>query len=198
MSDRPRFYYPSLLRFLHGCNALAVILAWLAAIFVYNRYDARLLKLPLPDLPASIDIHGTFGVGLLLTLPLFALYSFHLGSQRLVRSHSFRQLRHLDRPAGWYALHRIANTLMLLAVTLAFATGRMMKEAWLPEGNLQEIWYTLHLWSWVAVGVSLALHVSLGLRVGGTAMLRSIWSRTTRPHDTPRQWTQQVQKIWKP
>ncbi|MBK4729140.1 cytochrome b/b6 domain-containing protein [Oxynema sp. CENA135] len=198
MSERSRPYQPSLLRLLHAANALVVLCAWLSAILVYNTYDRRFVQLPLPEIPGSIDIHGTFAVGLLLTLPPFALYSFHLGSKRLIQSDSWRQLKHLDRPSGRYALHRIANTLILLATTVAFVSGRMMKEDWLPQGNLQELWYTIHLWGWIFVGIALILHIALGVWVGGIALMRSMVSWRMRENDTPQTWWQQVQRIWKP
>jgi len=191
----PRLYQPSLLRFLHGVNALVVVLALVSSFWVYNLYDGRLIQLPLPQTPDIIGIHGTFGVGLLV---VFALYSFHLGQNRLIGANTLHQLQQIDRPSGRYAFLRLVNTIMLLAATFALATGRMMKEEWLPAGNLNEIWYGLHLWAWVVMAIALGLHLFAVWRAGGTVLLRSILSWQTRKNDTPRQWWQQVQSIWKP
>jgi len=191
-------YQPSLLRLLHGLTALVILLALLSSAWVYLSYDKRLIQLSVPKIPDIIGIHGTFGVGLLLLLPLFALYSFHLGQNRLIGSNTLPQLQRLPRPAGRYAFHRLVNTVMLLAATFALITGRMMKEAWLPEGQLTETWYTLHLWAWVLMALALVFHLVTASWVGGVRLLRSMLTWQTRDRDTPRQWWQQIQSIWKP
>lgn len=191
-------YQPSLLRLLHGLTALVILLALLSSAWVYLSYDKRLIQLSVPKIPDIIGIHGTFGVGLLLLLPLFALYSFHLGQNRLIGSNTLPQLQRLPRAAGRYALHRLVNTVMLLAATFALITGRMMKEAWLPEGRLTETWYTLHLWAWVLMALALVFHLAAASWVGGVRLLQSMLTWQTRDRDTPRQWWQQIQSIWKP
>ncbi len=191
-------YQPSLLRLLHGLTALVILLALLSSAWVYLSYDQRLIQLSVPDIPDIIGIHGTFGVGLLLLFPLFAVYSFHLGQNRLIGSNTLTRLTELPRPAGRYALHRLVNTVMLFAATLALITGRMMQEAWLPEGELAHTWYTLHLWAWVLMALALVCHLVAGVWVGGVSLLRSMLTWQTRDRDTPRQWWQQIQSIWKP
>ncbi|MGC9502822.1 cytochrome b/b6 domain-containing protein [Baaleninema sp.] len=196
--SRSQPYQPSLLRLLHGLTALVILLALLSAAWVYLTYDGRLIQLSIPRIPDIIGIHGTFGVGLLLLLPLFALYSFHLGQNRLISSNTLRQLPQLPRPAGRYALHRLINTVMLIAATFALITGRMMKEEWLPEGRLTETWYTLHLWAWVVMAMAVVVHLTAASWAGGVALLRSMLTAQTRENDRPRQWWQQIQSIWKP
>ncbi|MDC0833948.1 hypothetical protein CKA32_002929 [Geitlerinema sp. FC II] len=196
--SRSQPYQPSLLRLLHGLTAVVILLALLSAAWVYLTYDRRLLQLSVPTIPDIIGIHGTFGVALLFCLPLFALYSFHLGQNRLVGANTLRQLRQLHRPAGRNALHRLVNTVMLLAATFALITGRMMKEAWLPAGELYETWYTLHLWAWVTMAIAAIVHLVTAFWVGGLSLLRSMWTWHTRDNDTPRQWWPQIQSIWKP
>lgn len=120
-------YQPSLLRFLHGINALIALLAIITSFWVYNTFDGRLIKLPLPEINDIIGIHGTFGLAFLLLMPAFALYSFHVGHKRLVQSDSLAKLRQIGKPIWWYSLHRMVNTVMLIAATWALITGRMMK-----------------------------------------------------------------------
>jgi hypothetical protein len=48
-----------------------------------------------------------------------ALYSFHAGRRRLVQADSVAQLAEVGKPIWWYSLHRIVNTLLLLAATFA-------------------------------------------------------------------------------
>ena len=85
-----RPYQPLLLRLLHGVNAAIALLAILSAFLVYNTYDGRFGKVPVPQIADIIGIHGTFGKMLLLgIMPTFALYSFHAGQKRLVQPDSF-------------------------------------------------------------------------------------------------------------
>lgn len=190
-----RLYQPLLLRILHGLSAAIALLAIATSFWVYNTYDGRLIQLSLPQIPNIIDIHGTFGVMFFVLLPFFALYSFHLGAKRLIQPDTFGKLGQLDRAIGWYSWHRVVNTLMLLAATFAIATGRMMKEEWLPAGKLDSIWYRGHLWGWVILTVCLCIHVVMGLKVGGMRLVRSMISVQYRPDDSPRVWWQQIQTI---
>ncbi|MDY6782351.1 MAG: cytochrome b/b6 domain-containing protein [Cyanobacteriota bacterium] len=183
-----RPYQPLLLRILHGLNAAIALLAILTSFWVYNTYDGRLIRLPLPKISGIIGIHGTFGLTFFLFFPLFALYSFHLGSQRLIQPNSLGNAAKLDRKIGWYSWHRILNTLMLIAATLSIVTGRMMQEKWLPAEELDHIWYKLHVAGWVILVISVILHVAMGLKVGGFPLIQSIFARSYRPDDSPRIW----------
>jgi uncharacterized iron-regulated membrane protein len=129
-------YQPVLLRISHGVIALLTVLALVSGFWVYNTYDKRWGSFPLPKLAHIQDLHGTIALTFLLTLPFFALYSFHLGYRRLPQEQFFTQLKQLGTPAWWISIHRFTNLLMLLAVTFASLTGRMMQEKWLPAGEI--------------------------------------------------------------
>jgi Prokaryotic cytochrome b561 len=185
-------YQPVLLRILHGFAAILTVLALITGFWVYNTYDQRWGSLALPTLGDIQGIHGTIALTFLLLLPFFALYSFHLGYRRLVQEQSLSQLKRLGEPAGWISWHRFANTLMLLAVTVAVVTGRMMKEEWLPAGEIHRPWYLAHLAAWVSVLMSFALHLLTGAKVGGVPLLRSMFNWKMRDGDTPRLWLQGI------
>ena len=94
-----------------------------------------------------IGIHGTLGLCFFLGIPALAIYSFHPGRKRLLQADSLSNLLNLNKPLSWYSWHRLVNTLMLLAATLAVFSGRTMKEEWLPNGELNHFWYYLHLFA---------------------------------------------------
>jgi len=181
-------YQPILLRLLHGVMALLTLLALLSGFWVYNTYDGRWGTLPLPSVSDIQGIHGTIALVALLLFPFFVLYSFHLGDRRLIQPTSLRQLYSIGQPASWLALHRIANTVMLLVLTFAVLTGRMMKEEWLPAGEKNHGWYLAHLVAWGCVFLSLGSHLLLGAKVGGLPLLRSMFSRQMRSEDRPHSW----------
>lgn len=193
----PRFqpYQPLLLRLLHGVNALVALLAIVTSFLVYNTYDGRLLKLPLPAIKDIIGLHGTFGLTFLLVMPAFAIYSFHLGQKRLVQPDSFKKLAQVGKPIWWYSLHRIVNTGMLIATTFAVVSGRMMKEEWLPAGELHHIWYALHLTAWVVLVSSLAIHLLMSFKVGGLPLWLSMLSTYYRPEDAPSTWFRKIRDL---
>lgn len=186
-------YQPILLRILHGTTGVLTILALISGFLVYNTYDKRWGSLDLFTLGNIQDIHGTIALTFLLLLPVFALYSFHLGHRRLVQTQSFSQLKQINQPIGWIAVHRFANTLMLLAATLAVITGRMMQEAWLPAGETYHAWYLAHLIAWLCLLIGLAFHLLTGAKVGGTPLLLSMLNWRIRGEDTPRSWLQGIQ-----
>jgi cytochrome b subunit of formate dehydrogenase len=185
-------YQPVLLRILHGVAALLVVLALITGFWVYNTYDKRWGSLPLPSLGDIQGIHGTIALTFLLLLPVFALYSFHLGDRRLVQDRSISELKQFGRPVWWLSVQRLANTLMLLAVTFSVVTGRMMKEEWLPAGEIDRQWYLAHLVAWLCVFVSLALHLLMGAKVGGVPLLVSMFSWKTCDDDAPHSWLQAI------
>jgi hypothetical protein len=152
-------YQPVLLRILHGFAAVLIVLALISGFLIYNTYDKHWGSLALPTIGNIQGIHGTFALTLLLFLPVFALYSFHIGFRRLVEEQSFSQLQLLGKPVWWISVHRVVNTLMLLAATFAVLTDRMMKEEWLPAGEIHHQWYLAHLLAWVCVFISLAFHL---------------------------------------
>lgn len=183
-------YQPILLRLLHGLAALLTIFALITGFWVYNTYDKRWGSLPLPALGDIQGIHGTIALTFLLLLPVFALYSFHLGDRRLLQAQSLSHLKQIGQPVWWVSIHRFTNTLMLLAATFAVVTGRMMKEEWLPAGDLYRQAYAAHLAAWVCVFVSLALHLLMGAKVGGVPLLASMLTWKRRADDMPRSWLQ--------
>ncbi|MEG3880079.1 cytochrome b/b6 domain-containing protein [Microcoleus sp. herbarium7] len=189
-------YQPLLLRLLHGVNAAIALLAILSAFLVYNTYDGRLGTLPLPRIADIIGIHGTFGKMLLLgVMPAFALYSFHAGQKRLVQPDSFKTLMQIPKPMGWYSLHRLVNTLMLLALTWAIASGSMVKEEWLPAGELTQLWYYLHASGWAVLVFCLGMHLLMSAKVGGLPLILSVFDIAYRPQDSPAVWWQKIRSL---
>ncbi|MCY7338322.1 MAG: cytochrome b/b6 domain-containing protein [Chamaesiphon sp.] len=186
--SRTRPYQPVLLRILHGVAAVLLVLALISGFLIYNTYDKRWGSFALPTIGDIQGTHGTIALTFLLFLPVFALYSFHIGYRRLVQEQSFSQLKQFGKPVWWISLHRFANTLMLLAATFAVVTGRMMKEEWLPNGEIHRQWYLAHLVAWVCVFMSLALHLLMGAKVGGMPLLVSMFNWKTRGEDTPLSW----------
>jgi hypothetical protein len=159
---------------------------------VYDRFDKRLGTVNLPIVPNTQGIHGTIALTFLILLPIFAVYCFHIGDRRLVQSQSMQQfgqqLSEIGKPIWWVSLQRLTNTLMLIAATLAVITGRMMQEIWLPNGELNHIWYIGHLISWVVMAISIALHLLMSAKVGGISLLLSIYSWRIRETDLPKNW----------
>ncbi|QSJ20385.1 cytochrome b/b6 domain-containing protein [Nostoc sp. UHCC 0702] len=182
-------YQPLLLRILHGVSGILVSAAIITGFLVYNTYDRRFGKLPIPAIGEIQDIHGTLALFFLLVLPVFALYSFHAGHKRLLQPDSLRNLTVFGRPSWWVSLQRIANTLMLIASVLAVISGRMMKEEWLPTGELNHIWYFFHLGAWAVMVCCLAIHLLMSSKVGGVPLLISMYSLKVRPEDSPTKWS---------
>lgn len=182
-------YYPLLLKILHGLSGVLAIAAIITGFLVYNSFDGRFGRIFIPRIEGIIDIHGTIAVFFFVIFPAFALYSFHAGNKRLLQKNSLQNLTQVGRPIWWVSLQRIANTLMLIAGVLVVLSGRMMKEEWLPSGQLNHSWYTLHLISWVIIVFCLAIHILMSSKVGGVPLLLSIFSSNVRPEDSPKQWS---------
>lgn len=189
-------YQPFLLRVLHGITGLCLILAIFTALWTYAVYDGRWLKIPFPNHKEIEGIHGTFGLYTLLIFPAFVRYAFQQGKKRLVQSDSLAKLKQFGKPIWWYTLNRLANTLLLLSLTFALFSGKMMDTTWLPKGELDHRWYYAHLISWVVMVVAIALHLLINARVGGTALLLSMWDRKIRDKDSPRLWRGHVIAWW--
>jgi Prokaryotic cytochrome b561 len=190
-------YQPLPFRLLHGLNAAIALLAVVTAFLVYNTYDGRFGKIPVPRIADIIGIHGTFGKLLILgILPAFALYSFHAGQKRLVQPNSFEKLAQVGKPIWWYSLHQIVNTLMLLSLTFSIASGSMVKEEWLPAGELTQVWYYLHLTGWAVLISCLALHLLMSAKVGGLPLILSVFDSKYRPEDSPAAWWQKMRSLF--
>ncbi len=169
-------YQPSLLRLTHGVTALLVLAAWLSGLIVYSRYDGRWGRLPFTPPGSWIDLHGQAGFLLLPLGLVFAAYALTLGRPRL---------------------RRATNTMALGALALAVATGKLMQEDWLRDGQLHHLAYSLHLVAWLLIGLAVVLHVAGSLRLGGTPLLASMASTSLRPGDRPGDWPGQVRRYLK-
>ncbi len=181
-------YQPVLLRLLHSAIAILVFAALITGFMVYDRFDKRFGTLNLPIVPNTQGIHGTIALTFLILLPIFAIYCFHLGSRRLVQAQSLRQLTEVGKPIWWISLQRLTNTLILLSATFAVITGRMMQEEWLPNEELNHVWYIGHLISWLLMIVSIAMHLLMSAKVGGLPLLLSIYNWKVRAEDMPKSW----------
>jgi len=186
--NRSAPYQPLLLRILHGVSGILVIGAVISGFLVYNTFDKRFGYIPIPKINPIQDIHGTLAVFFLILLPFFALYSFHAGKNRLLQPDSIQKLTQVGKPIWWVSLQRLVNTKMLLSAVLAVVSGRMMKEEWLPTGELDHIWYYVHLIAWVIMICCLAIHILMSAKVGGVPLLLSILSWKFRTEDSPVNW----------
>ncbi len=189
---RSKPYLPLLLRIFHNLAAGLALLAIVTSFLVYNTYDGRFGKLPLPRIRGIIDLHGTVGLFFLLILPIFSIYSFHAGEKRLVQSDSFQKLSQFGKPIWWLSLQRIVNTAMLLAATFAVITGRMMQEKWLPNGEFNHLWYTMHLTAWAVLVLCLAFHLLATAKVGGVPLFLAMFDPTFRREDSPDTWPEKI------
>lgn len=189
-------YQPFLLRLIHGISGFLAIAAVMTGFWVYDIYDGRFGKLSLPPIPDIQGIHGTFGLFFLLSLPALAIYSFYVGYRKLIQADFASKLfQQVGKPMWWMNLQRITNTAMLLAATFAVITGRMMKEAWLPAGELYHVWYSLHLTAWLVMVLAIALHLLMSAKVGGTPLLMSMMSFKYRPEESPKRWWSNI-RTW--
>ena len=187
----PKFsqpYQPLLLRILHGLTGLFTIGAIITAFWTYDVFDGRWGTISLPKFTEIEGIHGTFGVWTLIIFPLFAIYAFHKGKQRLIQPDSFKKVTKFGQPIWWYTLHRLVNTLSILAVTFAVSSGRMMDEKWLPQGELNHRWYYAHLVSWLILVICIALHLLMSIKVGGVPLILSMINWRFRTKDSPALW----------
>lgn len=129
-----------------------MLAAWLSGLIVYSRYDGRWGRLPFTPPGSWIDLHGQAGFLLLPLGLVFAAYALTLGRPRL---------------------KRITNTMALGALALAVATGKLMQEDWLRDGQLHHLAYSLHLVAWLLIGLAVVLHLGDSLRLGA----RRCWPR---------------------
>jgi hypothetical protein len=193
--NRTAPYQPLLLRILHAVSSILTIGAIISGFLVYNAFDGRFGKAPIAKIDPIQDIHGTLGLFFLISLPVFALYSLHAGQKRLLQPGSLQQFTQVGKPIWWVSLQRLANTLMLLASVFAVISGRMMKEEWLPLGELNHIWYSFHLIAWVVMICCVAIHILLSTKVGGAMLLLSMINWQSRPEDSPTRWFSRL-SLW--
>jgi hypothetical protein len=181
-------YQPLLLRILHGLTGLFAVAAMITAYWTYDVYDGRWGSIYLPKFTEIEGIHGTFGLWTLLIFPLFAIYAFNRGKQRLIQTNSLAKLTQFNKPIGWYSWHRLINTLVIFAVTFAVFSGKMMSEKWLPQGELNHFWYYAHLISWLILLLAIALHLLMSIKVGGIPLIASMLNWQFRRQDSPKLW----------
>ena len=176
-------YQPLAFRLLHGLIGVLILIAIATGVLIYNAYDGRIGHLPIPTVPKIMGIHKLFGRIFLLGMPIFALYSFHVGRRRLLQPDSIQQLSVANKPIWWYTLHRFVNTFLLLAATFALVSGREMDEGWMARGELTHLWYSLHLASWAIMAVCIMAHLLMSIRVGGIPLLLSVLHLRSRAYD---------------
>jgi len=189
-------YQPLLLRILHGLTGLFLLAAILTALWTYDTYDGRWGNVPLPAYRDIEGIHGTFGLYTLLIFPAFVIYAFHRGQRRLVQPDSLAGLAQVGKPIWWYTLNRFTNTFALVALTFALFSGKMMDEAWLPQGELNHAWYYAHLIAWVIMVIAIALHLLMNAKVGGIPLLLSMLNWKFREKDSPARWSVHLSQWW--
>lgn len=151
---------------------------WLTGLLVYSAYDGRFGRLPF-TLPGEwINIHGTVGVVLWPLALLFVFYAITAGRARL---------------------RQPANSLVLLALALALAvaSGKLMDEDWLRDGQLHQVVYGVHLLAWLLIALAIALHVGSVLRRGGLPLARSMASFQVSTGDLPGNWFDQIRRSFK-
>ncbi|MBW4600270.1 MAG: cytochrome b/b6 domain-containing protein [Calothrix sp. FI2-JRJ7] len=187
-------YQPLLLRLLHSINAVLIIGALITGFLVYDSWDGRFGSLGITRTNRElIDTHGTFGFFIsFVALPIFLIYCWNAGRQRLIQASTFKQLGNIGTPAWWYALQQVTNTLVLLAALFSVVSGKFQDENWLPQGELNHIAYYIHLIAWVVIVLALLMHLLMSAKVGGFPLLLSMLDTTYRPKDSPRLWRQKI------
>lgn len=189
-------YQPLILRLVHGITSLLVISAAITGFLVYDSWDGRFgglgITLKNRDL---IDIHGTFGFFLLPILILLTIYSIRIGYRRLIQADSFNKLKEFGQPIWWYTLQRFTNTLILISALFALLSGKFQNENWLPQGEVNQPWYYIHLIAWCGVIVAFMLHLLMSIKVGGIPLLLSMFDAKIRSDDSPKLWAEKV-KNW--
>jgi hypothetical protein len=181
-------YQPVLLRLLHNASGLLIFSALITGYIIYDRYDKRWGTLNLPTFRDPQGLHGTIAITFLILLPIFALYCFHVGDRYLVQKESLSHLKNINKPIWWISLQRLTNTLTLVSATLAVVTGRMMKEDWLPNQELNHAWYIGHLLSWLLMIVSIASHLLMSIKIGGLPLILSMMKWQVQTKDIPKSW----------
>lgn len=189
-------YQSLFLRLSHALNAFLAMGAFITGFLVYDSYDRRFGGLGLTQNNRDlIDIHGTFGFFLFYIYIAFAIYSLTAGKKRLIQPNTLKNLTQTNKPGWWYTLLRLTNTIALIAAALSVISGKFQDENWLPQGNLNEVWYYLHLIAWVMIGFAIALHILMAIKVGGTPLIISMFNTHYRPEDHPKLWLRNI-KNW--
>jgi hypothetical protein len=85
----------------------------------------------------------------------------------------------------------------LVALVLAVATGKLMQENWLRDGELHHLVYALHLVAWLVIGLAVLVHVAGSLQQGGWPLLASMSNTSVREGDLPGDWPGQIRRYMK-
>jgi NADH:ubiquinone oxidoreductase subunit 5 (subunit L)/multisubunit Na+/H+ antiporter MnhA subunit len=188
-------YQPFLLRVVHALAGGLAIASILTGFWVYNTYDGRFGRLPLPTVNEVEGLHGTFGLLFLLTFPALAIYSLRVGYRRLIQPNTLNVLvSQVNHPRWWVTLQRVVNTSLLLAAILSLITGRMMQEEWMAQQELHHMAYSLHLLGWVVMVVAVLCHLLINAKVGGIPLLLSMVNWQYLPKESPRHWPGHIQR----
>lgn len=190
-------YKPLVLRLFHGINAFLAIAALITGFLVYDSWDGRFGQLSLTvKNRALIDIHGTFSVLLLLVFLAFVIVNLKLGKNYLTNAKDLSKLNvKVGENVWWYRLQRLVNTTIFLALVLSLATGKMQDENWLPQGEVNHIWYNLHLIAWLITLIALLAHLLMSAKVGGKTLFISMFNNKYRPQDSPKLWQDKI-RAW--
>lgn len=194
---RKQPYQSLIFRLLHAGQGILAILGMLTGYWLLNTWDPQFGGLPLPLAPdASIEWHEEIGGVFSGAIALFIAYSLWAGRRRLIQTKSLAQLTQVGQPAGWYALHRLVNTSLLIFGALAVISGDNMNDDALKTGVFSDWGYGLHVLSWLGMLLGLLLHVLLSLKVGGVPLVLSIANFNVRDKDKPSHWPQRLLHWW--
>ncbi|MBE9062121.1 cytochrome b/b6 domain-containing protein [cf. Phormidesmis sp. LEGE 11477] len=187
-------YQPFIFRLIHAVHGILVLASIATGFWLYNTWDARFGQLPLPEAGSDwFKIHHNIGQVVTVVFAVFSLYSLFAGSQRLIQPKSIKQLSHVDKPSGQYALHRLINTGLLGMLILSLVSARQFGGARvLVEGEWNDVWYSLHLFAWASMVVLVLSHILLSFKIGGWPLVRSMVDSRIRPKDSPKQWPQRL------
>lgn len=193
---KSRPYQPLIFRGLHIFNGLAVLGSMATGFWMYNTWDARFGRLPLPLADNQLlGIHHQIGEMVSAFFAIFLLYSLFAGRRRLLQTKSLKQLPHFNKPSGQYALHQLINTALLGMLMLSMISARqfggakaLMNEEW------DNVWYNLHVFSWASMVVLVVLHLVMSFKVGGLPLWQSMVTLGVRAKDSPTQWPQRLKR----
>ncbi len=183
-------YQPLIFRLLHGIHGSLVLGSAVTGFWLYNTWDYRWGRVPLPDAETKwLDIHHHIGEVLTPLVLIFLFYSVFVGRRRLISLKSLKSFLSLSQSSGWRVLHRLINTGLLGLLILSMVSSRLMGGAsTLLEGKWSDVWYNLHVLSWALIVLLFVAHVLLSAKVGGFALLQSMIALKVLPADHPNQW----------
>lgn len=197
MQKSLHFYQPFLLRVLHGLIGIFTIAAMISGFWVYDMFDGRWGRMNLFRVSEIQEIHGSLGILSFLAFPAFVIYSFKRGQKRLVQPTFVKSLLHSSGKHWWLTLHQTFNTLTFVPLVLALFSGQMMDGNWLPNRELDHIWYSVHIASWTVLFLCLMFHILLTAKVGGIPLLLSIVNWQFTSEESPAYWPYKARNWFK-